>query len=321
MLKKFDIADGVLNESSKDVSQVMVYINPDAEEKNQLVSRFKLDEHTLSSALDPDEISRLEFEADHWALIVKRPKNYSSEDQYLFKVSSLGMFMFRETLILVCTDQFQMFEGKQFQHVASLTDIALRLLYRTSWHFLEHLKVINMISAEIEQKINASMENKFLLHMFSLEKGLVYYLNALNSNAIVIEKMKNSAAKLGLTVENIEMVDDIVIENVQCLRQAEIYSNIITGLMDARGSIVNNNLNLLIKRLTMINIVFLPLNLIAGIGGMSEFSMMTRTMHWALSFGMLAICMVLLGLLTFRIVMKYTGEREALFSAKKTRMR
>jgi magnesium transporter len=111
-----------------------------------------------------------------------------------------------------------------------------------------------MISDSLEDKINSSMKNKYLINLFTLEKSLVYYLNALSSNSFVIERIKHNAAKIGLTVEETEMVDDIIIENNQCYKQAEIYSNILAGLMDARVSIVSNNLNILMKTLNIITI-------------------------------------------------------------------
>jgi len=130
----------------------------------------------------------------------------------------------------------------------------LKMIYRAIFHFIDHLKVINRISEELEHKINRAMENRNLLNLFTLEKSLVYYLNAINSNAMVIEKIKNAAAKIGFSQESVELLDDILIENTQCFKQAEIYSNILTGLMDARGTIVGNNLNVLMKTLNIITI-------------------------------------------------------------------
>jgi magnesium transporter len=111
-----------------------------------------------------------------------------------------------------------------------------------------------LITDSLEQKIHTSMENKYLLNLFALEKSLVYYLNALHSNSALIEKLKMNAAKIGLTSENLEFLDDLHIENAQCLKQAEIYSNILASLMDARASVVSNNLNVLMKTLNMITI-------------------------------------------------------------------
>lgn len=269
MLKQYQISEGKVVESEEAAARINVYINPDEEEKRQLLQVFNLDEHTLNSALDPDEISRLEFEPDHVAMIFKRPKNYSSKDHFLFKVASVGMFLFKDHLIVVMTDDIQIFSGKLFAHVTSLLDVALRLIGRTITHFMEHLKVINMITDSLEQKINTSMENKYLLNLFTLEKSLVYYLSALNANAMLIEKLKISSAKLALTPDNTELLDDVIVENVQCIKQAEIYSTILASLMDARASIVGNNLNALMKTLNIITIGIMVPTLVVSIFSMN----------------------------------------------------
>jgi magnesium transporter len=113
------------------------------------------------------------------------------------------------------------------------------------------------------------MENRHLINLFSLEKGMVYYHNAIHSNGVVIEKLKSSAAKIGLTPENLEYLDDLVIENSQCEKQAEIYSNIFASLMDARASIVNNNLSVLMKTLNIITITIMLPTLVVSVFSMN----------------------------------------------------
>jgi magnesium transporter len=107
-------------------------------------------------------------------------------------------------------------------------------------------------------------------------------------------------------------VDDLAIENAQCLEQAQVYANVFTGLMDVRASIVNNNLNVLMKRLTVINVVFMPLNVLAGIGGMSEFSMMTHSNHdnWYLPYVLFTLGLSIIGWVTYVILQRY--ERAAM---------
>ena len=259
MLRRFKISDGKLVESDEANGQVMVYVSPEESERKDLIERFKLDEHTLSSSLDPDELSRLEFEPEHAAMIFKRPRNYSSADEFLFKVASTGMFLFKDRLIVVQAEDAPLFDGRQFTRVNSLQEVILKQIYRSIFHYEEHLKVINMISGQLEHKISTAMENKHLLNLFTLEKSLVYYVNAINSNAMLIEKLRNSASKLGFTPENLEFLDDILIENNQCREQANVYSQVLSGLMDARVSIVSNNLNLLMKTLTLVMIgIMLP---------------------------------------------------------------
>ena len=88
-------------------------------------------------------------------------------------------------------------------------------------------------------------------------------------------------------------------------------STILSGLMDARGTIVNNNVSVLLKNLTLINIIFLPLTLIASIGGMSEFTMMTRDIDWRISYSLLALGMVLLGWATWLALVRILDKRQA----------
>jgi len=269
MLKRFQITGGRLVETDGNDAPVHLYIAPDEQERKYLVEQCKLDEHTLLSALDPDELARLEFEPEHAAVIFKKPRNYSSADEFRFRVVSIGAFLFRERLVLVVAEDVPLFEGKQFARVGSLQDLVLKLIYRTIFHFEEHLRVINMISGELEQEINTAMENRHLLNLFTLEKSLVYYLNAISSNARLASKLQNAAAKLGLTPENLEFLDDIVIENSQCHEQATIYSNILASLMDARASIVSNNLNVLMKTLNIIMIALMLPTLVVSIFSMN----------------------------------------------------
>lgn len=253
----YQIEGSRLAQCDAEQAKVLVYVAPTEADRRELVDIHGIDEHTLNSALDPDELPRLEFETDHTALIMKRPRPHSPRDKYLFKVASFGLFLFKDKMILVAGDEVQFFEGKLFQRITGVADLALRVVYRSIWHFVDHLKVINMISDSLEEKINASMENRYLIDLFTLEKSLVYYLNAISGNGVVFERLKLNALRVGFTGDMSEMLDDLVIENNQCFKQAEIYSNILAGLMDARASIVSNNLNMLMKNLNVITIAIM----------------------------------------------------------------
>lgn len=254
MLKRFQVQGGKVVEAPPDAGNVFVYVNPDESERRFLVDVEKLDEHTLNSSLDPDELSRLEFEPEHIAVIFKRPKHYRAEDEFLFRVGSTGLFLFQDKVIIVLAEDVPLFDGRPFTKIYSLPDLVLRMIYRSIFHFLEHLKVIALISDELEDKISVAMENKYLLNLFVLQKSLVYFLNAINANGVLIERLRTNARKIDLASEEVEFLDDIIIENNQCYRQAEIYANILAGLMDARVSIVSNNLNVLMKTLNIITI-------------------------------------------------------------------
>jgi magnesium transporter len=149
------------------------------------------------------------------------------------------------------------------------------------------------------------MGNRYLLDMFTLEKSLVYFINGIASNEAVLEKIRAGALS-SANPEEIGLMDDIIIENMQCAKQAEIYSNILTGLMDARGSVVNNNLSILMKRLTIVSIVFMPMNVLAGMGGMSEFSAMTLGIPYWISYSLFGLGLIVVGFVTVWIL-RQTG--------------
>jgi len=257
MLRRYQVVNNKIEETADEKSPIMMFIKPDDKEKRLLIDQYGVDEHTLASALDPDELARLECEPNHIAIVFKRPKSYSGKDQLLFKASTLGIFFFGEFLIIVMGEDTNLFEGKPFAKVSSPREVLLKLIYRSIFHFFDHLKVINVISDELEQKINRAMENRFLISLFTLQKSLVYYQNAINSNGVLIEKIRHNSARIGFTTEEAELLEDILIENNQCYRQAEVYSNILASLMDARASIVSNNINVLVKTLNIITIAIM----------------------------------------------------------------
>lgn len=257
MLKKYIIKNNKIEEEntlSSEEATILLFVNPTPEEKKYLIDTLKIDEHTLASAMDPEELPRLETEPEHTALILNRPRNYSGKDQLVFRVASMGLFLYKNKLVIVLPEEIPLFIGKRFNFVADLNEVFLKIIYNAISHYLEHLRVINLITEEIEDKMTQSMDNKYLLNLFSLEKSLVYYASAITANGLVFEKLRNFSSRVGLNEQNREMLEDIIIENTQSQKQAEIYSNILASMMDARASIVNNNLNVLVKKLNTITI-------------------------------------------------------------------
>ena len=294
MLKKYVISNKKLLETDAAQAQVYVYTNPTVEEQRFLVDSYQIDEHTLASALDPDELPRLEFEPEHIVTIYKRPKNYSGKDQLEFKVASVGMFLFEDKLIVVLAEDIPLFVGKRFLAVSTIKEIFLKLVYNSISHYVEHLRIIHMISEEIEDKMTEAMDNTYLFNLFSLEKSLVYYAEAITSNGFVFEKMRNLSVRIGFEEKDEEMLDDIIVENMQCKTQADIYSNILAQLLGARASIVSNNLNLLIKKLNVITIWMMVPTLVVSAYGMNVALPMSQHPHafWML----MGICLILIWL-------------------------
>ncbi|HBT76041.1 MAG TPA: hypothetical protein DEB39_03755 [Planctomycetaceae bacterium] len=307
MLKTYDIIDGRLRPSENDMSPIQVYIDPTEKERYYLIHDLAIDEHTFASALDPDELSRVEFEPAHLAVIYKRPKVYAPSDNFLFRVTSTGLYLFEDRVVIVLSGDAPIFDhSKDLTGICGYHDLLLRLLQRSIGQFNGHMKAINMIIDELEKKLVQSMGNKHLLSLFKLEQSLVYYLSAISSNGTLIERLRSSARKIGFSTAQIEHLEDLTVDNTQCYKQAEIISSIMAGMMDARASVVSNNLNILMKHLTILSLVFLPLNLIASMGGMSEFTLFTEKMNWhvGISYGLFVFAMVVAGYAMYQLMMK-----------------
>lgn len=270
MRKFYTVHQGKIVEiPGENESIIEVYIQPTMEEKKQLVDKLEIDEHTLNSALDPDELARVEYEQNHIAFIIKKPKNYSAEDAYHFKIISIGLFLFKNKVIIISSEDTPLFSNKPQAGLSSAPDIILRVIYNCIFHFIEHLKVINMVAEEVEYRINRSLENRYLINLFALEKSLVYYLNAIHGNGLILAKLRAGADKIGLSEEGKEFLDDLIIENDQCFRVADIHSTVLSNLMDARASIVSNNLNVLMKLLNIITIALMVPTFIVSLFSMN----------------------------------------------------
>lgn len=306
MIKSFQLAHGALIPVERIDAEVMLFSNPDVAERDLLRSDFKLDDHALASALDPDEVSRIEFHPENLFLIWKRPESYSGAESLAFEVSSFGLLFSKTRLLVIATDDSQLSGLGDRQPLHTPLDVLLDMLFNNLHHYLDHLKVIKMVARELQKKFNASMENQHLIQMFNLSESLIYYINAIHSNGAVLTRLRNHAEKEHFGAEAIALIDDLIIENNQCSKQAEIYSRVFSGLIDARGNLMNNSMNNLLRKLTLINVVFLPLNLIASVGGMSEFSMMTSGVPWWIAYPLFLVGMLMVGGLMVVVLKRLT---------------
>ena len=142
------------------------------------------------------------------------------------------------------------------------------MLHKNSELFLRELKKINKEKEVAEKELNTSMRNKELLKMLNIEKSLVYFTTSLKSNELVMEKtMKGRIIKL--YEEDEDILEDAIIENKQAIEMAKTYSDILSGTMDTYASIISNNLNIVMKFLTLVTIVLAIPTLLFSMWGMN----------------------------------------------------
>ncbi len=312
MISAYRIQTGHLISCEKDEAAIFVYSGTLTNtEKGQLLHEFSLDPIDIEAINDPDEVPRIETTQDGLLIIWNWPDNVSCGDTIQFEVSTVGIFLGQGKAVAIVPRGQIPVTVREFKRLDSVEDFVLHFLLYTVHQYQGHLKAIKMMSTELESKVVTSMENKYLLQMFALGESLVYYHNALEANSTILTKLRGAVNKLNLTEVQTGFLDDVIIESQQAVKQASIYSMVLSGLMDARGTIVNNNMNVLLKNLTIINVVFLPLNLIASIGGMSEFSAMTDGIDWRISYPAFMLAIAVLGWLTWWWVVKVIDRNQS----------
>ena len=128
-----------------------------------------------------------------------------------------------------------------------------------------------MLIIQIEKKLfNSTSKNIELQQLLSIEKSLVYFVDALSANELLKRKLKRSDHLELRGQEDLEdLLEDIIIDASQGLAMANLYTHILKGTMDTYSSIISNNLNLVIHRLTIITFLLMVPTLIASFYGMN----------------------------------------------------
>lgn len=303
MRTDFVLEEGTLRKVSGRNGLVTVFAAPSDDEQSLLLALLGIDSHTLKSVLDPEETARVEFHAPlgRATIIWKEPDPRADEDSVRFDVSSMGIFLGRDTLTVVDGCRTPLAEGRRVPG-ASVAAVALHLMQGTIEEFQARLRVIRRTAANIQARLNQTVDNRELVRMFDLAEDLVFYVDAIEANGAVMTRLKALAGRLDLTEDEVARLEDLIIDNAQCARRGRLYTTVLAGLLDARGNIVNNNMNVLIKNLTAVNVVFLPLGVIAAMGGMSEFTMMLGDygVDWRIGYPLFALAIATIGFVLWR---------------------
>ncbi len=279
-------------------------INPTQQETEQLTKNFHLPGDVINDILDVDERPRIELE-DSWMLVILRIPIEIRNNGVPFITIPLGIFISEDFTLTLCLQENEVLPigqppalREQYRQVTDSINFILRLFLRAGNIFSKYLKQINQMTGSIEQDLEKSIRNKELNKLLKMEKCLVYFITSIKANEIVLARMKNS--KKITTEINEDLLEDALIENKQALEMAQIYSDIQSGMMDAFASVISNNLNVVMKQLTIISIILMIPTLIASIFGMNVPNFL-ESATWALPFIIgLSIFLSFIGVLSFR---------------------
>jgi magnesium transporter len=227
----------------------------------------------LRAALDEEETSRIDMEGSNILFVMDIPFTDMEENSLTYDTYPLAIIHTDKELITVCLKNSKILtdfvEGKVKSFFTfKRSRFILQILYKISTYYLVYLRQIDKKSLMIERKLHKSMKNKELIQLLSLEKSLVYFSTSLKSNEITLEKMLKLEV-MQKYPEDTDVLEDVIIENKQAIEMATIYSNILSGTMDAFASVISNNLNIVMKFLASTTIVMAIPTMISGLFGMN----------------------------------------------------
>ncbi|MGL5273798.1 MAG: magnesium transporter CorA family protein [Phocaeicola sp.] len=236
-----------------------------------LTEKLCVPEYFLKDISDIDERPRTEIEGDWLLTIIRVP--LQQEEGLPYTTVPVGVFTNNEIVVTLCYHKTEMisdfiqFTRRKEVVVPNRYELILRLIYSSTVWFLKYLKQINNDVNAAEKELERSIRNEDLLRLMKLQKVLVYFNTSIRANEIMVGKLQTIFQEKDY--QNQELASDVIIELKQAYNTVNIYSDILTGTMDAFASIISNNVNTIMKRMTSISIILMVPTLIASFYGMN----------------------------------------------------
>lgn len=270
---------GKLEELQRSEKDCWINIYPPFNHENlkQISVDFNIPLDFLIDSLDIDERARFEREDEVKLIVVKTP--IANEDTDIrnakYVTIPIGIIITPDVILTISPHENPVINSFLNNTVKNFTTqnkarFVTQIFERNVFYFLYFLKEINHERNEFEKELYTSMRNEELTKLLSIEKSLVYFVTSLRSNELLMLKtQRTDFLKVKENEEITEFFDDVVIDNGQALEMANIYTNILSGTMDAFASIISNNLNVVMKRLTSVTIILMIPTLITSFYGMN----------------------------------------------------
>lgn len=242
------------------------------EDVELLKNKYQIESEHILDILDPDELSRLE-DGDSYILTILRLPFFDSNSDTQYTTLPLGIIIKDNFIITICANDCEVLKDFSQGRVKEVTlndfpAFIMRLLGRANLTFLRYLKEINRHSIALQNELQVAVENKEIMQLYALEKSLVYFTTSLKSNQLLLERYRKTKL-IKLDYDDLDWLDDIEIDSHQAIEMTETYRNVLLGVADSFDSIVNNNLNISMRRLSILNILMMVPTFITSFWGMN----------------------------------------------------
>lgn len=272
MITFFKNNNGLIPATALEPNTWVNVVTPTLVDRDYLLNELHIPEAFYNDIEDIDERPRIEME-DGWYLFLLRIPIKTNDVKLPFNTAPLGI-VFKDDVFVsisfhptdILTD-FVRYTERKGVIVQNHFEFVLRLVLSSSIWYMKYLKQINQLIKLAENNLEKSIRNEDLQTLLQIEKCLVYFMTSLKGNDSLFHRMKGLKAEI--LKADPDLLEDVAIELRQAHEMAGIYSNILSGMMDAYASVISNNLNVIMKRLTSISLILMIPTLIASLYGMN----------------------------------------------------
>lgn len=252
-------------------------VNPTAKEIEEVSSLSGVDSDILRNSLDADERSRVDLDEGIFSIIVNIPL---LDEEGNFDTMPCGMMYTTHNFLTICskdnrvTGSFNKNTSKSFD-TRERNKFMLSIQYKITQFYLRYLAIIYRKTEHIEDALRQTTNNQELFQLIDIQKSLVYFTTALRDNQLVLEKIlrmtksPSTSNILAFTEDDIDLLEDVIVENKQAIEMVDMHRSILEGMMDGFASIINNNVNQIMKFLAAITIVLSIPTMFASFWGMN----------------------------------------------------
>jgi hypothetical protein len=271
---------------------------PDEDDLHFLTEDLGVPSEFLADIADVDERPRTEKE-DDWQLTILRIPLESNIQGLPYMTVPVGVITGKETTITVCYRKSQLIPDfishirRKSISITSQADFITRMIYSSAVWFLKYLKLIYLEINRAEKELEESVRNEDLMRIMRLQKSLVYFSTSIRGNEAMLGRLR-TATRAGEI--DPDLVEDVSIELRQAYNTINIYTDICNSTMDALGSIISNNVNTIMKRMTSLQIVLTIPTMIASFYGMN---VDVYIAEWHYSFIAIMIISVIISAIAF----------------------
>ncbi len=266
--------NGGLKETSEIAPSCWInLVEPSTTELEKVLSYSKVPRDFLTDPLDAGERPRFDYEDEASLLIVHVPMPVDDDEVIPYRTVPLGIILYPGSVITVCSARTPVTAAflDQIRRVCPPSD-SYRFAFRLLWHagvlFLRYINDIHQRTVALEEELHRSISNEVLLKLLQIEKTFVYFTTSLKADTIALARA-NTARQLTLSEDDRDFLEDAMVEYQQALETATVHANILNGTLDTFASLINNNLNNVMKYLTAATIMLAAPTLIASLYGMN----------------------------------------------------